>query len=132
MITVNPQPTDTMSTADRLRAKFGDAVQIGVDCDLHADLDVIIHNGAELVSDRVSVRRGTTLRANPGARIAIGDDTATGENTWRTVVIRLLHYSHSSVDVWPKIRDPSDRPPRAMDAASSQRESTRCGAGGRI
>ncbi|WP_029930779.1 GDSL-type esterase/lipase family protein [Nocardia otitidiscaviarum] len=81
--------TDTTAVTGRIRDEHGDAVRIGIDCDIAADVDFVLDPGATItLGDRVSIRRGTTLQANAGGRIEIGDDVAIGEN----VVMSAMNY----------------------------------------
>lgn len=71
--------TDTTTTTDHTGLPEG--VQIGVGCDIAADVEFLVDPDATItVGDRVSIRRGTTVQANAGGRIIIGDDVAIGEN----------------------------------------------------
>ncbi|WP_280491928.1 GDSL-type esterase/lipase family protein [Nocardia asiatica] len=71
--------TDTTNVTDR--TDLPDGVRIGTSCDIAADVDFLIDPVATItVGDRVSIRRGTTLQANTGGHIIIGDDAAIGEN----------------------------------------------------
>ncbi|RSM45681.1 hypothetical protein DMB66_50590, partial [Actinoplanes sp. ATCC 53533] len=80
----------THSLSDDLKTRFGDAIWIGADCDLPADLCVEIDADAVLVlGDRVSIRRGTTIQVHRGATVAIGDDVAIGENTFISAMIGI-------------------------------------------
>lgn len=80
----------THSLSDDLKNRFGDAIRIGADCDLPADLCIEIDDDAVLVlGDRVSIRRGTTIQVHRGATVAIGDDVAIGENTFISAMIGI-------------------------------------------
>ncbi|MBF6215852.1 hypothetical protein IU487_33175 [Nocardia puris] len=71
--------TTDITTTDRTGLPEG--VQLGVGCDIAADVDFLVDPGATItVGDRVSIRRGTTVQANAGGHIIIGDDVAIGEN----------------------------------------------------
>ncbi|MBF6171050.1 DUF459 domain-containing protein [Nocardia blacklockiae] len=88
MTTVTDTATSTL--IDRLRDHHGDAVRIGTDCDLAADVDFVIDPGATItLGDRVTIRRGTTLQANTGGHIIIGDDVAIGENVVLSAMTRI-------------------------------------------
>jgi acetyltransferase-like isoleucine patch superfamily enzyme len=79
-----------LSVVDRLRAEHGDALTLGVDCDLPDDLVIEIDHGAHLsIGDRVSIRRGCTIQAHRGATVAIGNDVAIGEHTFLSAMVGI-------------------------------------------
>ncbi|WP_169813282.1 DUF459 domain-containing protein [Nocardia vaccinii] len=81
--------TDTITPIDRIRDRHGDAVRIGTDCVIANDVDFLMDTDATItLGDRVSIRRGTTLQANAGGHIVIGDDVAIGENV---VISAMTH-----------------------------------------
>ncbi|MGW4069225.1 DUF459 domain-containing protein [Nocardia grenadensis] len=82
--------TDSIALTDRVRARYGDAVHIGADCDIADDVDFVLDTDATItIGDRVSIRRGTTLQANTGGHIIIGDDAALGENVVLSAMTRI-------------------------------------------
>lgn len=70
-----------ISIVDRIRAAHPDTVRIGTGCEIAEDVDFVLEPDARIsIGDRVSIRRGTTLQANTGSHIIVGDDVAIGEN----------------------------------------------------
>ncbi|MGB6164291.1 MAG: GDSL-type esterase/lipase family protein [Pseudonocardiaceae bacterium] len=83
--------TDADTTvADRLRQQHGEALTIGRNCDLPADLLIELDEGAQVVlGDRVSIRRGTTIQAHRGAIVIIDNDVAIGENVFISAMVAI-------------------------------------------
>jgi acetyltransferase-like isoleucine patch superfamily enzyme/lysophospholipase L1-like esterase len=77
-------------TAERLRAQFGEAVEIGRECDIAPAVLIELDPGAALViGDRVCIRRGTTIQVHRGATILIGNDVAIGENVFISAMVGI-------------------------------------------
>jgi acetyltransferase-like isoleucine patch superfamily enzyme/lysophospholipase L1-like esterase len=89
-IRVTSTAPTALSVADRLRAEHGDALTVGVDCDLPEDILIEIDHGAHLsIGDRVSIRRGCTIQVHRRATVAIGNDVAIGEHTFLSAMVGI-------------------------------------------
>jgi acetyltransferase-like isoleucine patch superfamily enzyme len=79
---------------------------VGVDCDIDPTVVFEIDPGSEIVlGNRVSIRRGTTIQANRGSRVLIGDDVAIGENVFISSMVAILIGSGVGVSNQVDIRD---------------------------
>lgn len=77
-------------TVERLRARFGAAIEVGQDCDIASDVVIELDAGAVLViGDRVGIRRGTTIQVHRGATVVVGDDVAIGENVFISAMVGI-------------------------------------------
>lgn len=83
-----------------------EGLSLGIGCDIHPDVVFEIDPGAIIVlGDRVSIRRGTTLQANRGSQILIGDDVAIGENVFISSMVGIVIGSGVGVSNQVDIRD---------------------------
>jgi len=81
-------------------------LSIGGECDIHPDVVFEIDPGAEIViGHRVSIRRGTTLQANRGSRIFVGDDVAIGEHVFISAMVGIVVGSGAGISNQVDIRD---------------------------
>jgi acetyltransferase-like isoleucine patch superfamily enzyme/lysophospholipase L1-like esterase len=81
-------------------------LQVGTDCEIDAEVVFEIDPGAKvLMGDRVTIRRGTTIQANRGSRIVVGDDVAIGENVFISAMVAIVIGSGVGVSNQVDIRD---------------------------
>ncbi|HUY47445.1 MAG TPA: GDSL-type esterase/lipase family protein [Streptosporangiaceae bacterium] len=81
-------------------------VSAGTGCQIDPDVVFEVDPGAQIVlGDRVSIRRGTTIQANRGSRIHIGNDVAIGENVFISSMVAIVIGSGTGVSNLADIRD---------------------------
>ena len=81
---------NTQSVAEQLKIKYGNAIRIGVNCDIATDIHVEIEDGSFLaLGDNISILHGTTIQVHRGATVVIGKNVAIGKNTFISSMIGI-------------------------------------------